>query len=169
MRSCSTSAGCSTLLRVAAGVLALFVLQLHLPTAAAAEGVAHEHVHAAAAAAAATGSRLRFSRALGSHMVLQQAPARATIWGFGAPPGGQVAVTLRALAAGAGGQGRLVANATATAGADGSFAALLPPQPAGPRGSPTAHVVRAALAGGSSTVATEIVDVLFGEVWLCGG
>ena len=116
------------------------------------------------AQAAMPGGPLRFSRALGSHMVLQQAPARANIWGFGAAPGGQVVVTLREMA------GSAVANATATATADGSFAVLLPPQPSGPRGAPTAHAIRAAAAGSSATDdAAELVDVLFGEVWLCGG
>jgi len=116
------------------------------------------------AQAAVAGGSLRFSRALGSHMVLQQAPARANIWGFGAAPGGQVVVTLWEMA------GRAVANATATATADGSFAVLLPPQPSGPRGAPTAHAIRAAAVGSSATDATaELVDVLFGEVWLCGG
>jgi len=37
-------------------------------------------------------------------MVLQQAPARANVWGFGAAPSGQVVVALRAMAA-AGRQG----------------------------------------------------------------
>ena len=116
------------------------------------------------AQAATAGGPLRFSRALGSHMVLQQAPARANIWGFGAAPGEQVVVTLREMA------GSAVANATATATADGSFAVLLPPQPSGPRGAPTAHAIRAAAVGSSATDATaELVDVLFGEVWLCGG
>ena len=117
------------------------------------------------AQAAEAGGSLRFSRALGSHMVLQQAPARANIWGFGAAPGEQVVVTLREMA------GSAVANATATATADGSFAVLLPPQPSGPRGAPTAHAIRAAAVGSSATDgdAAELVDVLFGEVWLCGG
>ena len=118
----------------------------------------------AQAAAEPAGGPLRFSRALGSHMVLQQAPARANIWGFGAAPGEQVVVTLREMA------GSAVANATATATADGSFAVLLPPQPSGPRGAPTAHAIRAAAVGSSATDdAAELVDVLFGEVWLCGG
>ena len=118
------------------------------------------------AAAAAAEDRLRFSRALGSHMVLQQAPARANIWGFGAPSGGQVVITLREMAA-AGRQGRVVANVTTTARPDGRYAVVLPAQPSGPRGSPTIHAIRAA--AGGSTEAAEIEDVLFGEVWVCGG
>ena len=103
-------------------------------------------------------------------------------------------MTLHTSRAGAsGGPGHLVATAAATGGADGSFAVLLPPQPSGPRGSPTAHSIRATVAaspvagggggggvGGGHTGGTrgdgdgdasysEIVDVLFGEVWLCGG
>jgi hypothetical protein len=111
---------------------------------------------------------LRFSRALGSHMVLQQAPARANIWGFDAPAGAEVIITLRAMD---GGSGRLVGTANATADQNGNFAALLPPQSPGPRSSsPTAHTIRAAVVSGRKTVAAvEMVDVLFGELWMCGG
>jgi hypothetical protein len=108
---------------------------------------------------------LRFSRALGSHMVLQQAPARANIWGFDAPAGAEVIITLRAMD---GGSGRLVGTVNATADQNGNFATLLPPQSPGPRSSPTAHTIRAAVPGGN-TVAAEMVDVLFGELWMCGG
>ena len=108
---------------------------------------------------------LRFSRALGSHMVLQQAPARANIWGFDAPPGAEVIVTLWGID---GGSNRLVGTAKATADQNGNFVTLLPPQLPGPRGSPTAHTIRAAVSG-HETVAAEMVDVLFGEVWMCGG
>ena len=110
-------------------------------------------------------AEFRFSRALGSHMVLQQAPARANIWGFDAPAGAQVIITLLAMD---GGSGRLVCTATATADPNGSFAALLPPQSPGPHSSPIAHTIRAAVAG-RNTVAAEMVDVLFGELWMCGG
>ena len=63
-----------------------------------------------------------------------------------------------------------VATVNTTALADGSFAVLLPPLPSGPRGSPAAYTIRATAAGsGSEQDAVEIVVVLFGEVWLCGG
>eukprot|EP01043_Picozoa_sp_COSAG02_P008416 COSAG02_NODE_269_length_26468_cov_4.489021_3_plen_169_part_00 len=110
---------------------------------------------------------LRFSRALGSHMVLQQAPARANIWGYGAPSGAEVAVTLLATDHGV---EHFVGTTTAIAGADGSFSVLLPPQSPGPRGSPTAHTIRATVTGDTSAAEmVQMVDVLFGEVWICGG
>lgn len=113
--------------------------------------------------------QLRFSRALGSHMVLQQAPARANIWGFDAPAGGEVIITLLAMDSESGsGSGRLVGTATAMADQNGSFAALLPPQPSGPRSSPIPHTIQAAVSG-HETIVAEMVDILFGEVWMCGG
>jgi sialate O-acetylesterase len=105
---------------------------------------------------------LRFSRALSSHMVLQQAPARANIWGFGAPAGSQVAITLHTVAPDTTQQGHLVARVSTVAMSDGSFVAKLPAQ----AGGTTAHIIRATVAAGDSA---EIDDVLFGEVWACGG
>lgn len=92
----------------------------------------------------------------------RQAPARANIWGFGAPAAAQVVVTLRATGAAA-----PAANVSASAAADGSWAVLLPPQPSGAEsgGAPTAYTIRATVGG----EAALIDDVLFGEVWLCGG
>jgi sialate O-acetylesterase len=104
---------------------------------------------------------LHFSSALGSSMVLQQAPARANVWGFGAPAGSRVAVTLHT--GGAAQQGHLVARVSTVASPDGSFVAKLPAQPGGT----TPHVVRATVVGAGDTA--EIDDVLFGEVWACGG
>jgi sialate O-acetylesterase len=82
--------------------------------------------------------------------------------GFGAPAAAQVVVTLRATGAAA-----PAANVSASAAADGSWAVLLPPQPSGAEsgGAPTAYTIRAAVGG----EAALIDDVLFGEVWLCGG
>ena len=117
-----------------------------------------------AACAGWVNGELRFARALGSHMVLQQAPARANVWGFGAPVGAEVVITMLTADDG---PGRLVWSANITADATGSFAALLPPQSSGPRGSPISHTIRAATSDG--VVAAEMSDVLFGDVWMCGG
>jgi hypothetical protein len=89
------------------------------------------------------------SDALGSHMVLQRAPAAAVIWGF-SPAGSTVTTTLDSAPA-----------LSATADAGGIWRQSLPPTEAG--GPHTIHVA-------SSSGATEVLeDVLFGDVYLCGG
>jgi sialate O-acetylesterase len=114
----------------------------------------------AALSPTAVTAALHFSRALGSHMVLQQAPARANIWGFGAPADSSVTVTLHASITTQ--REHPVARISVMASPDGSFVVKLPAQPGGT----TAHIIRAAVAAGDST---EIYGVLFGEVWVCGG
>ena len=87
------------------------------------------------------------------------------MWGT-APAGARVAVSLLTGDA----PQRLVANSTVmTSG--GRFLAEFPPQPPGPRETPTRHTIRAVLLGGqpSDSTSAELVDVLFGQVVLCGG
>lgn len=102
----------------------------------------------------------RFARAYGDHMVLKAAPSTAQVWGY-APPNATVNVTVTAAATG---DGRLAGPQTHRAVAratDGQWTVSLDPVAAGA----TPHVVRAVSDGGE----VALHDVLFGEVWVCGG
>jgi hypothetical protein len=108
------------------------------------------------AAAAAAGPpppppAFRFANTLGDHMVLQQAPAKAQIWGF-APAGSSVSVTSSAAGS---------APVTAAVGADGTWQAALAPVKAG-----STPITITAKAGAASIV---LKDVLYGDVWFCSG
>ncbi|KAL3892624.1 MAG: hypothetical protein SGPRY_014949 [Prymnesium sp.] len=94
--------------------------------------------------------RSLLSRTLGSHMVLQRAPQRAVVWGF-AQAGTKVATTLD-------GQHQL----TTLAGADGIWRQLLPAMPA----SVKSHRLDFVSSAGERA---SMEDVLFGDVYLCGG
>lgn len=99
----------------------------------------------------ADGSAFRFAASLGSHMVLQRAPLRASIWGF-ADPGTGVKVSSSAL------PGSVYPT---TADAAGVWqVALDAVQPGGP------YTVTAASDAGASL---QLDDVLFGDVYVCGG
>ena len=91
---------------------------------------------------------LALSAALSSSMVLQRAPARARLWGT-AIAGAAVTV--------------LAGVATATAGVDGRWSLLLPPQPAGPAFGTGTIVIS------SQGTNVTLTDVHMGEVWLCTG
>jgi sialate O-acetylesterase len=101
----------------------------------------------AVAAAAAGAGAIRLSRTLGDHMVLQR-DTPAPVWGFDTP-GATVSTTF-------GG-----AKLSATAGADGVWRIALPPTPAG-----GPYTLEFASSVSGSVSAT---DVLFGDVYLCGG
>ena len=88
------------------------------------------------------------------HMVLQR-ECTVPVWGTGAP-GERVEVRLFA----DGEEGKTVAEATATVGANGRWIAFLPPQPAGGPFSLDAK-------SGGGALAVE--NILIGDVWLCGG
>jgi sialate O-acetylesterase len=91
------------------------------------------------------------SNALGSHMVLQRAPAAAIIWGF-ATTGSEITTTFDA-------DTPLKSIADAT----GTWRQLLPPTPSG--GKP--HVIK--VESSEATVAPVLLqDVVFGEVYVCG-
>jgi sialate O-acetylesterase len=90
------------------------------------------------------------SNALGSHLVLQRSPQAAALWGF-APPGDDVTCRLGS------------SEARAVADASGDWALTLPPQPAG---GPHDLVCSSRL---RSDAAETLRDVLFGDVFLCGG
>jgi hypothetical protein len=92
----------------------------------------------------------RFATVYSDHMVLQRAPSQASIWGY-ATPGASVSVKA----------GAASAAAPVTAAADGIWRVSLPPQPAS-----TSAVVLSASSGGKTI---SVVDVLFGDVWVCSG
>ncbi|EOD10902.1 hypothetical protein EMIHUDRAFT_104986 [Emiliania huxleyi CCMP1516] len=114
---------------------------------------------------------LSFAASFGSHMVLQQAPARASLWGFAPASATAVAIELAADAASTPiavnnftAQASLARfNATALV-----WSVLLPAVAAQkrPDGSAVQYSVTARM--GSEAHAT-LLDVLFGEVWLCSG
>ena len=93
----------------------------------------------------------RFANTQGDHMVLQQAPAKAQVWGFAAAG---ASVTVTSTASGA-------APVTVSAGADGTWAAALAPVAA----STTAVTISASSGGETIT----LLDVLYGDVFFCSG
>ena len=111
--------------------------------------IVHASPHSPLSAAAATDT-LRLAHTLGSHMVLQQAPLPACLYGQGSPKA-FISLTL---------DGAAVPSATTVVDAMGKWVACLPPQQAG-----GAHTLTIAGSGGNIT----LEDVLFGEVWLCAG
>ena len=118
------------------------------------------------------------SGTLTSSMVLQRAPARASLWGWGLPgtlitltgPGeekkkGQGVPVLRR------GGGRDDGDVSTTVDAGGRWFLSLPPQPAGPAFGSGNLTITGALSSSSpsSSLAVVLSDVLFGEVWMCTG
>ncbi|XP_035536313.1 sialate O-acetylesterase [Morone saxatilis] len=93
---------------------------------------------------------LRFASYYGDHMVLQQSPERAVLWGYG-PEGAQVTVSL----SGPIKQKPLVVTVT-----KGIWRVSLDPVEAG-----GPYIVIAAVQNATAV----LTDVLFGDVWLCGG
>ncbi|XP_017275588.1 sialate O-acetylesterase isoform X3 [Kryptolebias marmoratus] len=93
---------------------------------------------------------LRFASYYGDHMVLQKAPQRASLWGFG-PEGSQVTIHL---------SGPSTQNITSAPVTEGIWLVSLDPVDAG-----GPYNVTAVCRGSSRT----LTDVLFGDVWLCGG
>lgn len=102
------------------------------------------------AAAPAATTPCALSNVLGSHMVLQRAPASAMVWGF-APPGTGVKTTLAGLS-----------GLTSVADAAGVWRQALPPQPASSTGT---NITFSCTTG----EAFALADILFGEVAVCGG
>ena len=90
------------------------------------------------------------SYTLGDHMVLQRAPQQAVIWGH-TKPGATVTTKFDS-----------VGTYTATAGADGVWRQKLPATVASKRTYTIA-------VSGSAGEAQTLSDVLFGDVYLCGG
>ncbi|KAK7883216.1 hypothetical protein WMY93_029390 [Mugilogobius chulae] len=93
--------------------------------------------------------KLRFASYYGDHMVLEQSPERAVLWGCG-PLGAQVTVYLT---------GPNLQKTQATV-SNGMWRVTLDPVKAGGPYNITAA---------STTSNVTLVDVLFGDVWVCGG
>ncbi|KAI3354460.1 hypothetical protein L3Q82_018972, partial [Scortum barcoo] len=96
------------------------------------------------------GGSLRFASYYGDHMVLQKSPERAVVWGYG-PEGAQVYVFLLGVT------NQKASPVTVT---EGVWRVSFDPVEAGGPYNVTAVVE-------NSTV--TLTDVLFGDVWLCGG
>lgn len=101
------------------------------------------------------GGTFRFASYYGDHMVLQQQPSRALIWGYG-ELGAQVTVTLiRGSDA--------IAKTPVIINGEGVWKVLLPPiEYGGPY-----HLVAQQFTENVTSIHLE--DVLFGDVWLCSG
>ena len=100
---------------------------------------------------------VRFNTTQGSHMVLQQAPAKSAVYGTVGADGTAVAVTV----SGASDEGQEAApytvQATVTAG---HWKAMLKPTAAG-----GSYKITAACTGCQNTTAAVIDDVTFGDLW----
>lgn len=93
---------------------------------------------------------LRFASYYGDHMVLQKSPEQAVLWGYG-PEGAQVTVSL---------SGPTKQKTSLITVTKGIWRVTLEPVEAGGPYNVTAAV--------QSSTAT-LTDVLFGDIWLCGG
>ncbi|XP_039620043.1 LOW QUALITY PROTEIN: sialate O-acetylesterase [Polypterus senegalus] len=96
-----------------------------------------------------------FASYYGDHMVLQREPARAVIWGYGS---NEANVTLTLL-------GHVINVSQIAQVVDGKWKAVLPPMKPG---GPFTLVAQQESTNGNVTV-RKINDILFGDVWLCGG
>eukprot|EP01052_Picozoa_sp_SAG31_P004231 SAG31_NODE_174_length_21353_cov_23.387974_1_plen_204_part_00 len=94
----------------------------------------------------------RFSNTHGDHMVLQQAPAKAQVWGFGTA--GQSVSVVTTAAGGA-------TPVKATVAADGTWQVALAPV--------KASVTPVTVTATSGTASIALKDVLYGDVWFCSG
>ncbi|XP_058606484.1 sialate O-acetylesterase isoform X2 [Onychostoma macrolepis] len=94
----------------------------------------------------------RFSSYYGNHMVLQKAPAKAVLWGFG-QTGAKVVVTL---------SGPYKVSAHSTTVINGIWRTTLKPEEAG---GPYKLTASQSITNSSIT----LTDVLFGDIWLCSG
>ncbi|KAK5904450.1 hypothetical protein CesoFtcFv8_006014 [Champsocephalus esox] len=93
---------------------------------------------------------LRFASYYQDHMVLQKSPERAVVWGYGSE-GAQVKFTL------SGQYQQKISQATVT---NGTWRVTLDPVEAGGPYNVTAAVLN---------ITAVLTDVLFGDIWLCGG
>ena len=107
-----------------------------------------------ASTAVAAGSPSFAAPLFADGMILQRG-STTQVWGAGAAAGAAVTVTV--------GSGPSAKTATSTATATGSWQATLPDTPA------TLSTTLSVRASGSSSAATSLRDVAFGDVLLCGG
>lgn len=131
----------------------MFVLTLLLACAAASSSAAADSFTDIAdvpfAEAPVLGTSFKLSATLQDSMVLQRAPASAIVWGF-APEGTTVTTTF---------QGKVIVS---TADDTTVWRAKLPPTPA----SSTPQSINFVASTGEKA---SLVDVLFGDVFVCGG
>jgi hypothetical protein len=111
-----------------------------------------------------TAGWLNFSAALSSHMVLQQAPESAAVYGYlgnatCTSAGSCIVVTMT------GSNGSVVTVAAEVALATGRWKAILPPTSAGG----PYEITAACTETSGCTESVVLSDVMFGEVWLCAG
>ena len=121
----------------------------------------------AAAAAAADTARTVFAASYGSHMVLQQAPQQAVMWGFTGKAKGDIVLSITSID-GVESVPTTVQPYNATAD---TWRAILPAKLASNNTrttppTPIAHTIT--LTKGGALGAT-LEDVLFGELWVCSG
>ncbi|KAG5836824.1 hypothetical protein ANANG_G00232720 [Anguilla anguilla] len=93
---------------------------------------------------------LRFASYYGSHMVLQKAPEQAVLWGYGS---NEYKVTVFLV-------GELEFHSQVVDVQNGTWRVTLPPQTAGGPYNVTAI---------QQDAQVTLTDLLFGDVWLCGG
>ena len=111
----------------------------------------------------ADGGQLSFSAAYASHMVLQQAPARAVVWGFAPSSTAAAMLTLTSLA----GSTVTVATLASFNSTASLWTAKLPPIRASRLADGRATSYSLTISAGERH--TSISDVLFGDVWVCSG
>ena len=104
-------------------------------------------------------ANLTLSSTLSSYMVLQQAPARARIWGTGEPHALVHATALHSTSPAGGPVGR-----TAVIDASGRWQLFLPPTSAASVGGKPFNLT---VSSGASRI--TLTDLHWGEVWLCTG
>ena len=101
----------------------------------------------------------RFASSFGSHMVLQQAPSQAQLWGF-APSANAVRMTVLSSS------GAVFHSATATVSRFNASAFLWRVVLPAVTASSNSYTIAASQGANASA---SISDILFGEVWVCSG
>ncbi|XP_062861210.1 sialate O-acetylesterase [Trichomycterus rosablanca] len=105
--------------------------------------------------AVCVGNEFHFASYYGDHMVLQRAPERAVVWGFGTTDS-EVQLTLS-------GSQNKIHSVQSVPVFNGIWKVILDPLQAGGPYNLTA------VQSGSSGAKIVLTDVMFGDVWLCGG
>ena len=109
-----------------------------------------------------TGTCLNFSAVLSSHMVLQQAPAKAAVYGPLGESDGGAAVSVMVTSSDPNAAPYTV-NATVEAG---RWKAFLCPTP---QSATTTYTISASCTAGCKSASVTLHDVVFGDVWYCAG
>ncbi|KAM5132162.1 sialate O-acetylesterase-like [Mantella aurantiaca] len=97
----------------------------------------------------------RFATYYGDHMVLQQQPARAVIWGYGEPGAGVTVSLIRG--------SETISNTAVLLNGEAVWKVLLPPMF---YGGPYELVAQQFT---QNVTSIQLTDILFGDVWLCSG